>query len=100
MKETGASITETLRIRVEDIDFKNQTATINYPVKGHKIGKFKVSSELTACLRQLSIGKTIDEKIFKITMKTFSRNFIRTRKTVAEKTGNLNILKIDTRTSS
>ena len=98
MKEVGSSITETLRIKVEDIDFANQTLTINYPVKGHKTNRYKISSGLTASLRRFSSEKGLDERIFGISMKTFERNFIRVRKTVAEKVGNPRLLKINTRT--
>ena len=89
MKDTGASITETLCIRWDDIDLVNQTVTINYPVKGHKTGRYKISGELTANLRRIRARVTqLNTRVFNISMKTFSRNFLRVSKTVAEKMGN------------
>jgi integrase len=98
MKETGASITETLRIRWNDVDLAHQTVVINYPVKGHKTGKYRISGELTANLRRMGSEKQLNKQVFNISMKTFSRNFLRVRKTVAEKMGNPRIDEIDTRT--
>jgi integrase len=53
LKETGMRSGEALRLKWTDIDFKNQTITLNEPEKYGKPRMFKISSTLIAMLNLL-----------------------------------------------
>jgi integrase len=98
MKETGASITETLRIRVGDVDLHRQSLKINYPTKGHATGEYRISNNLVSMIIRQLHGKTPTQRIWNQKTRNFCRNFVKRRKRIAEKLGNPDILRVSTKT--
>jgi integrase len=92
LKETFADPSEALRIR--RIDLNGNIVTINFPVKGHYPGQFKVSPKLVAMLNSLPVK---DEKFFPTTYGITSTSYIRMRKRCAEVQKNPRLLSVELR---
>jgi integrase/predicted RNA-binding Zn-ribbon protein involved in translation (DUF1610 family) len=80
LKETFADPSEALRIRWIDIDSKNSTIKIDFPVKNHNTGTMQVSNKLISMLSALPHTK---ERVFPYTYKVISESFRKLRKQVA-----------------
>jgi integrase len=84
IKETGARIGEVSGIKWEDIDFKRNVLSINYPEKGSNPRQVKVSSKLIAMLNRLPRKrKTVFAK-----KKQLSHAFYQQRKRIANRLNN------------
>ncbi len=81
LKETFADPGEALRIKWIDINEKNSTVKINYPIKEHNTRTLEVSNKLIAMLNALP--KT-SELIFPIKYSSMLYTYVRLRKRVAE----------------
>lgn len=89
LKETGMRIGEAERLEWTDVDFEQNTITLNETEKHGKPRMFKVSSKLTAMLNSLTRKS---EKIF--ASKNAQKSFWKQRKKVATKLQNPRLLRI------
>jgi integrase len=94
LKETYADPGEALRIRWIDIDEKNMTITINFPVKGHLAGTLSVSAKLLSMLSALPHD---NEKVFPCTYHSVQTAFVKLRKRVARIQQNPRIIAVELR---
>jgi integrase/predicted RNA-binding Zn-ribbon protein involved in translation (DUF1610 family) len=95
LKETYADPGEALRLRWIDINEKNNTITINKPVKGHLPRQLEISNKLISMLN--SLPKTSD-KIFPTTYQVMFSCYDKVRKRAAELQKNPRLLSIELRT--
>ena len=94
LKETFADPGEALRIKWIDINEKNRTVKINYPVKEHNTRTLEVSNKLIAMLNALP--KT-SELVFPIRYTSMLNTYIRLRKRVSVIQQNPRILSVELR---
>jgi len=91
IKETGMRVGEARRLIWTDLDLENNTIRVNSPEKGSNPRIFKISSKLIAMLNALP--KTSD-KLFQTSESSLRVNFMRQRRTIAEKLQNPRLIQI------
>ncbi len=94
LKETFADPTEALRIRWIDINEKENTIKINYPVKNHNTGTMEVSNKL---LSMLSALPKKNERVFPTSYDSVANAFRTLRNRVAETQKNPRLLAVELR---
>jgi integrase len=94
LKETFADPTEALRIHWIDINEKENTIKINYPVKNHNTGTMEVSNKL---LSMLSALPKTHEKVFPTSYESVANAFRMLKKRLAETQKNPRILAVELR---
>jgi integrase len=92
LRETGARKGEALKIRFADINPNTNEISINYPEKGSKSRKVKVSDRTIAMINALP--KKYGEHLFNTHPHAFDSTFNHTRKALADSQQNTNILHI------
>jgi len=95
LKETFGDPSEVLRINWIDISEKEQTITINHPVKGHLPRTLKVSNKLLSMINCLPKNST---NVFECSYRSVSCSYTRLRKRTAEFQKNPRLLSIELRT--
>ena len=91
LKETGMRCGEAWRLKWIDVDFKNQTVTVNDPEKHGNPRRLKISSTLTAMLKA---RQNSNNKIFNGSLKAFRETFLNNRKKLTVKLKNPRLLRI------
>jgi integrase len=94
LKETFADPGEALRIKWIDVNEKNSTVKINYPVKGHNARTLEVSNKLIAMLNALPKTSGL---VFPIKYSSMLNTYVRLRKRVAELQQNPRIQSVELR---
>jgi integrase/rubredoxin len=94
LKETFGDPSEALRIKWIDVNEKEQTIKINYPVKNHLPRTLQVSNKLLAMLNALPKNS---EKIFPVNYASMATCYRYLRKRVADVQKNPRILSIELR---
>lgn len=94
LKETYADPSEALRIQWKDIDEKNSTIAINYPVKNHRSGTLPVSAKL---LSMISALPHKNERVFPHSYRSMYVTFNKLRKRVSTIQQNPRILAVEMR---
>jgi integrase len=92
LKETFSDPGEVLRIKWIDVNFKNKTISIRYPVKNHLTGTFQVSNRLLSMIDALPRKA---ERVFPVPYSNILRRFVTLRKRTAEIHQNPRLLKVD-----
>jgi integrase len=91
LKETGVRSGEAFQILWTDIDFVNSTIRIT-PEKGSSPRIFKLSSKLMVMIQRLPRSS---RKVFRYSrMRSVTKTFIKQRKRISTKLGNLRIMQI------
>ncbi len=90
IKETGARIGEVARIKWQDVDFKRNIVSINYPEKGSNPRQIKVSTKLVERLNRLPRRRAT---VF-ARKDQLSKEFYRQRKRLAHRINNPRLLSI------
>lgn len=95
LKETFADPGEALRLRWIDFSAKDNTITINKPVKRHSPRQLQISNKLATMLNALPRNS---ERIFPTTYRAVCKGFQRIRRRVASNIENPRLLSITLRT--
>jgi len=95
IKETGARPGEVWRVKWVDIDFQNNTITINNPEKGSRARRLKVSSQLVGLLSTLSRNcEFVFRRNKEARLDSLSCYFMRERKKISKALNNPKIQNI------
>jgi integrase len=92
LRDTGARKGEALKIRYADVNSNTNEISINYPEKGSRSRKVKVSERTIAMINALP--RKHGDNLFNTNPHTFVSNFYNKRKSLANKLQNPNILLI------
>jgi integrase len=97
LKETGVESGEGFKLRVKDLWIEQRIVNIR-GTKRHKGRQLRISSQLVAMLLPFTKGKRMEQKIFSLNRKHFTKTYERQRKRVTEKLQNPKLLEISFRT--
>jgi integrase len=97
LKETGVESGEGFKLRVKDLWIEQRIVNIR-GTKRHKGRQLRISSQLVAMLLPFTKGKRMEQKIFSLNRKHFTKTYERQRKRVTEKLQNPRLLEISFRT--
>jgi integrase len=98
LKESAFRVGEAMSLTPNDFSIDREICTLNKPEKYSRPRQFKMSQKITNMLTPLIRRTKRGQKIWNLSYESMHRTFRNRRKALAEKLGNLNLLKITFKT--
>ncbi|MFQ6077390.1 MAG: tyrosine-type recombinase/integrase, partial [Candidatus Bathyarchaeia archaeon] len=94
LKETAFRVCEACRLTVGDVDLERRIITLNRPAKGSDPRQVKISNHLAVMISRITIGKTLNQRIWPSKPDNIRRKFSIQRRRAVEKLSDPELAKI------